>query len=108
MTRRRWSSPLSQKECAGLFKALADETRLKILRLLFIGPQCVGELEAALALGQSHVSHHLKVLKTAGLLEAWRDGHKMCYALHPQVREQLSQTKQERLDLGCCEVTFTR
>lgn len=99
--------PLSQKASAELFKALADEIRLKILHTLFDREQCVTDLTQSLGLSQSHVSHHLKVLKTAGLVSARRDGHRICYALHPMVRANLSATKQETLRLGCCEVTFT-
>ena len=93
---------------AELFKALADETRLKILHLLFEREQCVADLMEALRLNQSHVSHHVKVLKTAGLVVYHRAGHKICYALHPEVRSQLSEAKRQTLDLGCCEVTFRR
>lgn len=96
------------KQCAELFKALADETRLKILHSLFEREQCVSELMAELHLTQSHTSHHLKILKVAGLVEASRDGQRVCYALHPSVKESLSQTKTEALNLGCCEVTFRR
>ena len=99
---------LSEKACAELFKALADQTRLKILHTLFETPKCVSDLEQALHLAQSHVSHHLKVLKTSGLIESRRDGQRICYALHPHVRDTLSQTRREKLDLGCCEVTFRR
>ena len=98
--------PLSEKQCAELFKALADETRLKILHLLFEQQRFVNDLEEELQLPQSLVSHHLKVLKTSGLVESWRDGQKICYTLHPHVRDKLSQTTQETLNLGCCEVTF--
>ncbi len=98
--------PLSNRHCAELFKTLADETRLKILHALFEKEKCVSALEEELHLTQSLVSHHLKVLKTAGLVDAWRDGQKTCYVLHPQVRDKLSQTKQETLDFGCCEVKF--
>lgn len=100
------SYPLNDKHCAELFKALADETRLKILHSLFEKERCVSDLEEELHLTQSLVSHHLKVLKTVDLVEAWREGHKICYALPPQVRDKLSQTKQEALNLGCCEVIF--
>ena len=100
------AQPLSEKACAELFKALADQTRLKILHTLFETPKCVSDLEAKLRLTQSLVSHHLKTLKTAGLVESRRDGQKICYALRPQVRDTLSQSHRETLDLGCCEVTF--
>ena len=99
-------NPLTQQDRAELFKALADATRLSILHRLFEREQCVADLMDALALSQSHVSHHLKVLKTAGLVHHRRDGHKICYALHPEVRHRLSATRQETLHLGCCEVTF--
>ena len=99
--------PLTRHDRADLFKALADETRLRILHLLFEREQCVTELMAALGLNQSHVSHHLKVLKTAGLVHHRRDGHRICYTLHPDVRSRLSETRQETLQLGCCEVTFS-
>ena len=99
-------NPLTQRECAELFKALADETRLKVLHALFEREQCVSDLMSALRLAQSHVSHHLKILKVAGLVEARRDRHKIRYALHPSVRAKLSETRKEALNLGCCEVTF--
>ena len=99
-------NPLSQKGAAELFKTLADETRLKILHSLFEKEKCVSDLMAELELAQSHVSHHLKILKTSGLVDSWRDGHRICYALLPEVRRELSGAKQESLDLGCCEVRF--
>jgi ArsR family transcriptional regulator len=74
-------NPLTQRECAELFKALADETRLKVLHALFEREQCVSDLMSALRLAQSRVSHHLKILKVAKLVEARRDRHKIRYAL---------------------------
>ena len=100
------TNPLTDKNCAELFKALADATRLKILHSLFEKEKCVSELMDELQLAQSHVSHHLKVLKVAGLVEALRDGQRICYRLHDQVRDNLHRTKAEAFDLGCCEVTF--
>ncbi len=97
---------LSQHEAAELFKALADETRLRILRILFEGERCVTDLMTELKLAQSHVSHHLKILKTAGLIDSRREGHKICYALLPEVKQELSDAREEALDLGCCEVKF--
>ncbi|MCM8794207.1 MAG: metalloregulator ArsR/SmtB family transcription factor [Candidatus Omnitrophica bacterium] len=97
---------LSQREAAELFKALGDETRLRILRILFEHERCVSDLMVQLKLAQSHVSHHLKILKTAGLIRSRREGHRICYALLPDVRQELSNAKEEALDLGCCEVRF--
>lgn len=98
----------SQKNCAELLKAVADEIRLKILHSLFEEEKCVSRLMEELKLAQSHVSHHLKILKVAGLIHSWRDGHKICYALKPQIRKTLSESKQETLNLGCCKLEFNK
>lgn len=56
------------------FKALADETRLRIAHILFHYELSVNELAQILGMGQSRVSRHLKILTTAGLLSSRRDG----------------------------------
>lgn len=53
-----------------IFKALSDESRLRILSLLLQGELCVCEIEASLALTQSNASRHLTVLKNAGLVSS--------------------------------------
>lgn len=64
-----------------MFKALGDETRLRILKLLLKKELCVCELEAALNLPQSKVSRHLTVLRSAGLVEDRREGLWIFYSL---------------------------
>jgi ArsR family transcriptional regulator len=63
-------------KCAMLpaFKALADETRLRLLRLLIRFELNVGELVGVLGLGQSRISRHLRILVDCGLITARRDG----------------------------------
>lgn len=56
------------------FKALADETRLRLLHVLFRHELSVNELVSILGMGQSRVSRHLKILAEAGLLQWRRDG----------------------------------
>jgi DNA-binding transcriptional ArsR family regulator len=56
-----------------IFKALADETRLRIFRLLSQQELCVCEIEDILDLPQSLVSNHLAVLRRNGLVESRRD-----------------------------------
>ena len=51
-----------------IFKALSDETRLRILALVWDDELCVCEIEGGLHLTQSNVSRHLTVLKNAGIL----------------------------------------
>lgn len=64
-----------------MFKALGDETRLRILKLLLKKELCVCELEAALNLPQSKVSRHLTVLRSVGLVEDRREGTWIFYSL---------------------------
>lgn len=51
-----------------LFKALSDETRLRMVGLLISGERCVCEIETCLGLTQSNASRHLNVLRSAGIL----------------------------------------
>jgi len=69
------------KNIAHLFKALSDETRLRILALLSSGELCVCDLMAALELPQSTVSRHLAYLRNTGLVEDERKGVWMFYRL---------------------------
>lgn len=62
------------------FRALGDETRLRILEILATGERCVGDLMDALELGQSLVSHHLRALRQAGLVTVRRDGRWIYYS----------------------------
>lgn len=56
-------------------KALADPTRLRIMLLLFEEELCVCELESVLGMEQSRISHALRTLRDANLIEDRRDGH---------------------------------
>ncbi len=69
------------KKLAHIFKALSDETRLRILALLSSGELCVCDLMAALELPQSTVSRHLAYLRNAGLVDDERRGVWMFYRL---------------------------
>jgi len=64
-----------------LFKALSDETRLKLVVLLYKREFCVCQIEAALGISQTKASHHLSILRRAGLLKARRDGLWIYYTL---------------------------
>ncbi len=69
------------KAPAKLFKALSDETRLRIFALLNHGELCVCDLMEALQLPQSTVSRHLAHLRNAGLVDGRRQGVWMYYRL---------------------------
>jgi DNA-binding transcriptional ArsR family regulator len=61
-----------------IFKAVADVTRLKILKLLSGGELCIGEIMLALKKPQSSVSHNLSILEDAGLIKERKQG-KWCH-----------------------------
>ncbi|QDU35731.1 HTH-type transcriptional regulator NmtR [Maioricimonas rarisocia] len=97
------TEPGTQGGCAGLLKILADETRLAVVRQLMDGPKHVGDINASLELEQSLLSHHLKVLREAGLVLSRRDGKAVLYSLAPEYRSSLPG---EAIDLGCCLISF--
>src|SRR5512138_2819645 len=78
------------EEAAKLFRALADETRLAILRQLRDeGEVCACNFQACGTLAQPTVSHHLKVLREAGLVTAEKRGLWVHYPLNPAVLERV-------------------
>lgn len=73
-----------------LFKALSDETRLKMVGLLGLREMCVCELTVALGLTQPTASHHLNILKNAGLLKDRKEGKWTFYRVaKPEVMRNL-------------------
>lgn len=75
---------LDLRSMSRLFKALGDETRLRIVALLTHGELCVCHLEAALAIAQPTTSRHLAVLRHAGVVEQRRHGRWAYYRLAQQ------------------------
>ncbi len=87
---------------AELFKALADDTRLRILNLLAQGELCVCDIMTVLGVGQSKVSRHLACLRHAGLVNDRRKGVWMHYSLaqptgivHRRIVEWLAEASSE-------------
>ncbi len=66
-------------------RALADPTRREILRVLRGGPLTAGEIGSRFPMTAASVSHHLAVLKEAGLVQAERDGRNIVYTLDATV-----------------------
>ena len=89
--------------CADRLKLLADETRLAVVRQLMEGPKHVGEINEPLGLEQSRLSHHLKLLREAGVVLAERDGKAVLYRLSPEVTVRPAG---QAIDLGCCLLSF--
>jgi len=74
-------------ESAKIFRALGDSTRLRIFRLLLERTLCVCELTFVLKMEQSRISHHLQILRDAGLVKDRREGRWMIYEIPGERRE---------------------
>ena len=80
-------------QLAAQFKALADPTRVAIVNHLSSADEvCVCSLVDAFDLSQPTISHHLKILREAGLVESSRRGTWAYYRLKPETVRQLRQT----------------
>jgi ArsR family transcriptional regulator len=83
-------APEVATDLAGRFRALADPTRVAIVnRLSGADELCVCDLTATFELSQPTISHHLKILREAGLVEASRRGTWAYYRLVPGAVEAL-------------------
>ena len=91
------TAPLDVREAdelSGVFRALADPVRLRLLSLIGAhagGEACVCELTEAFDLTQPTISHHLRVLREAGLIDAERRGTWVYHRVRPGKLERLAQ-----------------
>src|SRR5438876_617067 len=75
----------------GAFRALADQTRREILRMLRGGPRTSGEIASGFDSSWPTISRHLAVLREAGLVIAERNGQEIYYELNTSVFQDLVQ-----------------
>ena len=68
-------------DLAELFKVFGDTTRIRIIAALLDGEMCVYNLSEALEMGQSAISHQLRILRSAGLVRPRREGRTVYYSL---------------------------
>ncbi|MCR9117389.1 MAG: metalloregulator ArsR/SmtB family transcription factor [bacterium] len=88
--------------CASYLKALADPTRLRIVRALQAGALSVSDIAILLETEIANVSHHLRVLFHANLVTTEREGKYIYYNLNSDFRRQGEVEKS--LDFGCCKI----
>lgn len=74
-----------------VFKALADPTRRAILDRLREGDLNAGEIAEGFEIGKASISHHLNLLKHAGLVQCRRQGQQQIYSLHTTVFQEALQ-----------------
>ena len=95
---------LNSPHCASLLKALADPDRLRIVQCLQSGPKPVGDLCRSTKSPIANVSHHLKQLRTAGLVQFRKEGRFVFYSLSPEILPEPSSSTPKILDFGCCRI----
>ncbi|MBQ2940685.1 MAG: metalloregulator ArsR/SmtB family transcription factor [Clostridia bacterium] len=85
-----------------LFKIISDSSRLKILWLLFHREECVINISALTEMSSPAVSHHLGILKNAGLIESRRCGKEVYYkAADSETSRHLHKITEEMLEIAC-------
>ncbi|SDA21833.1 ArsR family transcriptional regulator [Ruminococcus sp. YE71] len=89
---------LTNKQITVIFKALCDENRVQIFRLLQKGERCACELLEAMQLSQPTLSHHMKILTDSGLVVGRKEGRWMHYSISEEG---------VRIALGCIEELTT-
>src|SRR6201997_955659 len=97
-------------ELAAMFKALGDPVRLRLLSLIARHPggqACVCEISGTFDVSQPTISHHLKLLRSAGLLDCERRGTWVYYWVIPAALQQLSSVLRIEEPIvstaACCE-----
>ena len=81
-----------------IFKALSDPTRLRILNLLMQRELCVCELVFILKMEQSRISHQLRILRDADLVEDIREGKWTNYRIHQKSKKKIELLFKKFLD----------
>jgi DNA-binding transcriptional ArsR family regulator len=94
-------------DCISALKALGEETRLRILRLLFKKPLSVNEISSRLKVSQYNISKHLRIMREAGLLEIEKQGQLRLYCVPDDLKSRV-RANDNVLDLGCCTFRLDR
>jgi ArsR family transcriptional regulator len=92
------ATDLDLRPLSRVFRALGDETRLRIVALLAHGELCVCHVEQALGLSQPNASRQLGILRAAGLVDSRRDGTWVYYRLSEQEHEAVQRVLAQLTD----------
>jgi DNA-binding transcriptional ArsR family regulator len=101
--------PLEPKRCAAALRALADPDRLRIVTCLRGGPSNVSDLAQALQIELVNLSHHLGVLRHAGIVQTEKQGRFVIYSLPPNFFTPTPRSSAaDFLNLGCCRLEIPK
>jgi|Deesub1362A_J573_1020465.scaffolds.fasta_scaffold00162_28 DNA-binding transcriptional ArsR family regulator len=96
----------SSPEWTVILKALADESRLRIVRELLKHESSVSNLSETLGIRIYNISRHLRVLENSGLVTKRKEGNSRIYSIAKDIKRHFSDEEQI-LDLGCCMFKFS-
>jgi ArsR family transcriptional regulator len=82
--------PRALQELAADLRVIADHTRMQILHLLSSGERCVCEIAEAVGTSQPLASHHLSVLRRAGLIRGRRDARWIYYSINAERLQEIN------------------
>ena len=82
-----------------VFKAFCDENRLRILEMLRTGEKCACKLLDDLQITQSTLSHHMKILCDAGIVQGRKDGKWVYYSIDPKGADHARKLLEQQLSL---------
>lgn len=94
-------------DCTEILRALADRSRMRIVKALLAESRGVNELSAALQLSQYNTSKHLRILREAGIVAMEPIGNQRRYSIAMPLRKRLAR-EGPMLDFGCCSFRFDR
>ena len=98
---------LKTLDCILALKALGEENRLRILRLLLADELSVNAISEQLHITHYNASKHLRILREAGLVASTKHAQQRLYTLAGDFRSHLAESS-NILDLGCCQFDFDR
>lgn len=92
---------MKEKNIVNMFKALGDEKRLQILKMLQGGEKCACRLLEELNFSQPTLSHHMKLLCDSGIVDYRKEGKWMHYSISDEGRERLHSIIDDYLNADC-------
>ena len=88
-------------EIAKVFKAFCDENRLQILEMLRSGEKCACKLLDELHIGQSTLSHHMRILCASGIVKGRKEGKWVHYSIDPAGADRAKQLLNQQVAISC-------
>ena len=96
---------LTEKRMALIFKALCDENRIRIMKLLRTGEKCACKMLEELNISQPTLSHHMKILCDAGIVTGRKEGKWMHYSISAEGSQIARDCLKDLTTVNCTCVT---